>query len=213
MFVSIAMMAVAGSAWAQIGLDPKGGREIGTVVEAFLSPHQEPGEEKDTPSAIPKQFRSTAPSLLRADRKCAGHGRIRFTKDLSRAYVDVMVEGIKAEDVVMFHVHCGPPDMLGPILVDFGHFSDVKANFADGHYSFEVTNTVIEGTANAGHGIIGALTAGCPIAPGNPMLGKVETVAGMEHVARRGELYFNLHTRGQPFYGDIRGQLIPVSGK
>src|SRR5687768_756348 len=84
--------SAAACAWAQEKLNPKSGSEIGTVVEAFLSPHQEPGEEKDTPRAIPDAFRSKAPSLLRAERKGVGHGRIRFTRDLSRAYVDVAVE-------------------------------------------------------------------------------------------------------------------------
>jgi hypothetical protein len=207
--VAFAASAVA-SAWAQEKLNPKSGSEIGTVVEAFLSPHQEPGEEKDTPRAIPDAFRSKAPSLLRAERKGIGHGRIRFTRDLSRAYVDVAVENIKADDVVMFHIHCGPPDVLGPILVDFGHFDDVKANFADGVYSFEVTNKEIERTAASGHGVVGLLTAGCPVVPANPAAGRVKTVAGMELIARRGELYFNLHTKGQVYFGDLRGQLMPV---
>jgi len=179
-------------------------------VEAYLSPHQEPGEEKDTPKAIPKQFRSTAPSLLRAERKGMGHGRIRFTRDLSRAHVEVALQGIKAEDVVMFHIHCGQPDLLGPILVDFGHFDDVKTKLAGGTYAFEITNETIERTASGGHGVIGALTAGCPVVPANPALGKVKTVAGMEYIARRGELYFNLHTKGQVYFGDVRGQLMPV---
>jgi len=63
----------------------------------------------------------------------------------------------------------------------------------------------------AGHGVIGFLTAGCPIDPSNLVLGKVKTVAGMEYIARKGELYFNLHTKSQVFYGDIRGQLIPTA--
>ncbi len=46
--------------------------------------------------------------------------------------------------------------------------------------------------------------------PDQPIFGKVKTVAGMEHIARRSELYFNLHTKGQTFYGDIRGQIHPV---
>ena len=45
--------------------------------------------------------------------------------------------------------------------------------------------------------------------PGNPLLGKVKTVAGMEYIARKGELYFNLHTKDQMFFGNIRGQIIP----
>jgi hypothetical protein len=43
------------------------------------------------------------------------------------------------------------------------------------------------------------------------VLGKVKTVAGMEYIARLGELYFNMHTKGHMFYGDLRGQLIPVT--
>jgi hypothetical protein len=151
--------------------------------------------------------------VLRTERQGVGHGRVRFTKDLARAYVEVMVENIKAEDVVMFHLHCGRPDILGPILVDFGHFEDLKSKFATGMFRYEITNKEIEVTADAGHGVIGLLTAGCPIIPSNPTLGKVKTVAGMETIARLGELYFNLHTKGQVFFGDIRGQLIPVVAK
>ena len=33
----------------------------------------------------------------------------------------------------------------------------------------------------------------------------------MEYIARKGDLYFNLHTKGQMFFGDIRGQLIQVT--
>ena len=209
----IAGLMAATAASAQTTLNPKAGSEIGTIVEAYLSPHQEPGEEKDTPRIVPKEFRSTAPSLLRDERKGFGHGRVRFTKDLSRAFVDVAVENIKAEDIVMFHIHCGRPDILGPIIVDFGHFDDLKKKFANGTYSFEVTNKHIEITADSGHGVVGLITAGCPIIPTNPILGKVKTVAGMEYIARLGELYFNLHTKGQTFYGDIRGQLIPAQAK
>ena len=55
------LMVLVSPASAQ-SLNPKGGSEIGTVVEAFLSPHQEPGEEKDTPSLATSEFRSTGPS-------------------------------------------------------------------------------------------------------------------------------------------------------
>ena len=40
--------------------------------------------------------------------------------------------------------------------------------------------------------------------------GKVKTIAGMQHIAEQGELYFNLHTKAQTFYGDIRGKLQRV---
>jgi hypothetical protein len=189
-------------------LDPSRGAEIGTSFEAFLSPHQEPGEEKDTPALTPKAFLSTAPSLLRQERKSKGHGMLRFTRDLSRAYVDVQLEGVNPDDVVMFHIHCGRPDMLGPIMVDLALTGDLQENLRDGRFTAEIRNPHIEATSGAGHGPVAAFLNGCPIVPGIP--GDAKTVAGMEHIARQGELYFNLHTKGQTFYGDIRGQLRPV---
>src|SRR3712207_518186 len=118
-----ALLLVAASALTAsaqtITLDPKKGQEIGLVYEAFLSPHQEPGEEKDTPAGTPKQFKSTAPSKLRSERAVRGHGVLRFTNDLSKVYVEVRVEGVDPKEVNLFHIHCGRPDMLGPILVDF----------------------------------------------------------------------------------------------
>ena len=102
---------------AGAGLDPAQGSDIGWVFEAFLSPHQEPDEEENTPATTPKVFRSTGKSMNRAAREAAGHrghGRIRFTKDLSRAFVDVRIDGIPANTVNMFHIHCGKPGILGP---------------------------------------------------------------------------------------------------
>jgi CHRD domain len=32
----------------------------------------------------------------------------------------------------------------------------------------------------------------------------------MEALARKGVLYFNLHTKGHEFYGEMRGQIYPV---
>ncbi|HMV68596.1 MAG TPA: CHRD domain-containing protein [Myxococcota bacterium] len=194
-------------------LDPSEGYEIGLVVEAWLSPHQEPGEEADTPPTVPPAFRSTTPSLTRAEREDAGHrghGQIRFTKDLSRAWVDVDVEGVDAASVNMFHVHCGQPGILGPILVDFSLVTDIQDNLADGQFSVELTNDAITETANHSHDPVAAFTMGCTIQ--SPSLSgltpsKVSTIAGMAHIARQGELYFNLHTTGQTYFGDMRGQL------
>ncbi|MGE3726959.1 MAG: CHRD domain-containing protein [Candidatus Sericytochromatia bacterium] len=191
-------------------LNPAQGSEIGSSYEAFLSPHQEPDEEANTPEMTPKEFKSTAPSLARKDRKSRGHGILRFSKDLSRAFVDVKLENVDPDQVVMFHIHCGKPDMLGPIIVDFGVQGSFKQHFKNGLFSLQVSNEDINQTAHSGHSIVSAFTSGCPIVPEQPLLGKVKTVAGMEHIARRSELYFNLHTKGQTFYGDIRGQLHPL---
>ncbi len=192
-----------------IELNPAQGQEIGAMYEAFLSPHQEGGEEADTPAAIPAQFRSTAPSVDRNDRPSRGHGVLTFTKDLSKAYVYVAVEGVELEEIVMFHIHCGRPGQLGPILVDFGLAGDLKEFMADGFLALEITNEDIVAVTDHSQGLIGAFTSGCPIVPAIPM-DKVKTIAGMELIARQGELYFNLHTAGQTFFGDIRGQLYLV---
>ncbi len=185
------------------------GKEIGSVYEAYLSPHQEGGEEKDTPKSTPSQFKSTTPSRLRADRKDRGHGKISFTKDLSKAIIEVEVADVNIADVNMFHIHCGRPSMLGPIIVDFSLTTDIQKNFNDdGVLALEVTNKDIEAEIASGEGIVGAFTAGCPIAPG--LKDKFTTIGGLEYLAREGDLYFNLHTTGETYYGDIRGQVRPA---
>jgi hypothetical protein len=192
-----------------IALDPSRGAEIGTVFEAFLSPHQEGGEEEETPGAIPAVFKSTAPSVDRNQRTSRGHGVLSFSRDLSKAYVHVAVEDVDPADIAMFHIHCGRPGQLGPILVDFSLAGNLQHYLDDGVLTLEITNEDIEAVVAHGDGLIGALTAGCPITMALPM-DKVKTIAGMETIAREGELYFNLHTHGQMFFGDIRGQLHQV---
>lgn len=191
----------------EAGLDPKRGQEIGPVYEAYLSPQQEPGEEQDTPAATPRQFKSTAPSQPRGERRGRAHGVLRFTRDLSKVYVEVRVEGVAPEEVNMFHIHCGKPDLLGPILLDFATTGDIRKNLADGVFSAEITNEHLVKTEQGGHGVTGEFLVGCPVVPG--LRDKVKTVAGMEHIARQGELYFNLHTYGQTYYGYMRGMVRP----
>lgn len=188
-----------------IPLNPAAGQEIGFVYEAFLSPHQEGGEEEDTPAFIPAEFRSTEPSVPRNQRTSRGHSVIEFTNDLSKAYVYLAVENVNPEDVVMLHLHCGRPGQLGPIIIDFSLAGNINEYLADGLFAIEITNEDIVAAANHGSGLIGAFTSGCPIIPSIPT-DKVKTIAGMELIAREGELYFNLHTKGQTYFGDIRGQ-------
>ena len=191
-----------------VTLSPSKGQEIGFVYEAFLNPNQEPAEEEDIPPFAPKEFLSTEPSVPRNQRKGRGHGMLRITNDLSKAYVYVKTENVNFEDINMFHIHCGRPDQLGPILIDFANSSNIQKNFADGTFEVELRNEDIEKVSNSGQGIVGAFTAGCPIVPGIP--DNVKTIAGMKYIAQKGELYFNLHTKAQTFYGDIRGKLHPL---
>ncbi|MEM6429383.1 MAG: CHRD domain-containing protein [Deinococcota bacterium] len=190
-------------------LNPTRGQDIGSVFEAFLSPHQQGGEEEDTPRLIPAAFRSTAPSTPRNERTSRGHGVLSFTNDLSKAYVHVAVENVDLDNIVMFHIHCGRPGQLGPIIVDFGLMGDVREFWADGVFTMEITNEDIEAVLDSSGGLIGAFTAGCPIVPSIPN-DRVTTIGGMETIAREGELYFNLHTAGQTYFGDIRGKLVQV---
>jgi hypothetical protein len=197
-------------------LDPGKAKEIGLVYEAWLSPWQEGDEEANTPSSTPAQFKSSTASQSRAQREAAGHrghGQLRFTNDFSRAYVDVRVEGVDLSAVNMFHIHCGRPGILGPIVVDFSQATDIKQNLADGTFSVELTNEHIVKTAEAGKGLVGVATMGCVIPSqslGSNTPTKTSTIGGLAQIAREGELYFNLHTTGQTYFGDIRGQLQPV---
>ena len=199
-----------------IELNPSAGKEIGFLYEAYLSPEQEGGEEEQTPEMIPDIFKSTAPSVPRELRPSVGHGVLSFTNDLSKAYVHVAIENVNPEDIVMFHIHCGLPGQLGPIIVDFNLMGDTSRYFEDGVFSMEILNEDIVAVTDHGEGLVGAFTAGCPIILAIPT-DKVKTIAGMQQIAEEGELYFNLHTKGQTFFGDIRGQLrrveMPTNGQ
>ncbi len=194
---------------SEITLNPSTGAEIGPIFETWMSPHQEGGEERDTPRLVPDMFKSTTPSVDRDERQSRGHATLAFSRDLSTAYAHIAIEGVNPEDIVMFHIHCGRPGQLGPIIVDFGLENDLTELFADGEASLEITNEDIVAASEHGHGLVAAFTAGCPITLAVPT-DKVVTVAGLAHIAYERELYFNLHTSGQTYFGDIRGQLHPV---
>lgn len=192
-----------------IPLNPAKGPELGAVYEAFLSPEQEGDDEENTPNLAPGVFKSTAESVPREERTSHGHGVLSFTNDLSKAYVHIAIENVIPEEIVMFHLHCGRPGQLGPIIVDFGLKGDPVTYFEDGLFAMEILNEDLVATTAHGEGIVGAFTAGCPITSAVPF-DKVKTIAGMQLIAEQGEIYFNLHTKGQTFFGDIRGQLQHV---
>ncbi|MEO0601196.1 MAG: CHRD domain-containing protein [Myxococcota bacterium] len=193
----------------EVALNPKAGQEVGLVFESYLSPQQEADEETDTPSMAPSVFKSTKPSTPREQRPGRGHGIVAFRKDFSRAYVQLALTDIDPDEIVMAHIHCGKPGMLGPIIVDFGQTGDVSEYFADGVLNYEIENRDLERVIEQGSGLVGAFTAGCPINLARPD-DRVRTISGMAMVALEGDLYFNVHTASQTFYGDVRGQLLPL---
>lgn len=190
--------------------DPSTGKTTFAVYEGYMSPQQQPGEETDAPKLLEKAIglANTATSTPREQRKSLGYGRIRFAKNLSRAYVDVKVDGVNPADILMFHVHCGPPGVLGPIIVDFGEFGDLTKNMANGTLSVELSNKNITFIKDMPHGLKPALPESCPVEPGFPT--QSMTVAALEYLARKGVLYFNLHTKAHTFYGEVRGQIYPA---
>jgi hypothetical protein len=187
--------------------DPALGATAFTVYEAFMSPAQEGGEESETPKPLQKSLGSTAPSTPRDQRKSRGWGQLRFAKDLSKAYVDVEIQGVNPADIVMFHIHCGPPNVLGPIIVDLGEFGAFTKTVVDNKLSVELTNKNITYVKDM-HGLKPSLPEGCPVQLGMPTQAK--TIGSLEYLARKGVLYFNLHTKAHTYYGEMRGQLYPV---
>lgn len=185
--------------------DPALGATTYYTYESFLSPAQEGGEESETPKPLLKSLGSTKPSTPRAERKSRGWGRVRFQKDLSKAIIDVEIKGVDPADILMFHIHCGPPGFLGPVLIDFGKKGDLPTMLKTGKMTVEITNSDINWASMIPKGLKLALPESCPAEPGFPS--QTKTIGGVEHLARKGVLYFNLHTKQHTYFGEMRGQL------
>lgn len=189
--------------------DPFGERTF-NEYKAFISPEQEPGGVFDSDAQ--------------------GYAQLSFAKNLSFAEIEVQIAGLDPSEITAFHIHCGPPGVLGPIVVDFGQYGDFANTFVDGKLSVRVTNenltfinpedhthtpalpttppspeSTIDGLPDDG---IPKLPEGCPVDTNLP--GQVNTVAGFDSLARRGVLYFNVHTAEHSFYGEMRGQIYPT---
>ncbi|MFP2925695.1 CHRD domain-containing protein [Pyxidicoccus sp. 3LG] len=187
--------------------EPALGATTFTVYEAFLSPAQEPGEESEIPKPLEKSLGATAPSTPRESRKSRGWGQIRFARDLSRAYVDVKIEGVNPADILMFHVHCGPPGVLGPVVVDLGEGGNLSKTLASGTLSMELSNKNIVFIKDM-KGMKPGLPESCPAELG--FAAQTKTLASLEWLAKKGVLYFNLHTKAHTYYGEMRGQIYAV---
>lgn len=186
---------------------PADGTTMFTVYDAFLSPAQEPGDETDAPKGL--GLDATAPSTPRSSRKSRGYGQLRFARDLGKAYIDVQLEGVRTEDILMFHIHCGPPGVLGPIVVDLGEpAGGLQKSLANGRLSLTIDNDDVVFVEHAPKGLKPRLPEGCPVDKG--FLNQVKTIGGIEYLARQGVLYFNLHTKAHTYYGEMRGQIQPV---
>jgi len=96
------------------------------------------------------------------------------------------------------------------MIVNFGTFGDFTDTFKNGRFAVTLRNDdVVVATWPP---VPGELPEGCASSVIQP--GQANTIAGLEALARQGQLYFNLHTgSGQDdtyFYGLIRGQVYPT---
>ncbi|WP_241759368.1 CHRD domain-containing protein [Pyxidicoccus parkwayensis] len=199
--LTVALLALSAHA-----KEPALGASTFTVYEAFMSPQQQPGEESETPKILEKSLGATAPSTPREQRKSRGWGQIRFAKDLSRAYIDVQIDGVNPADIIMFHIHCGPPGVLGPIVVNLGESGNLSTTLASGKMSVEISNKDIVYIKDM-KGMKSGLPESCPAELGF-LPTQTKTIAGLEWLARKGVLYFNLHTKAHTYYGEMRGQVF-----
>lgn len=204
--LSLALMLAAAAASPAHADDPMLGGTTYITYESFMSPAQEPGEESEVPKPLEKTLGATKPSTPRAQRTSRGWGRVRFTRDFTAAFVDVEIKHVDPNDILMFHIHCGPPGGLGPVLVDLGKFGPLPQKMAAGKLSAKLSNADLTFVSMAPRGF--KLPESCPVEIGFPA--QTKTLVGMEHLARRGLLYFNLHTKAHTYYGEVRGQLFPV---
>jgi hypothetical protein len=190
--------------------DPAIGATSYIVYESFMSPAQEPGEESEIPKPLEKSLGATKPSTPRAQRASRGWGKVRFQKDFTAAMIDVEIKGVDPADILMFHIHCGPPGGLGPVLLDFGKLGPLSKTIVNGRLSVKVGNSDLSWVSMLPKGFKDlSLPESCPVEIGFPA--QVKTLIGMEHLARRGLLYFNLHTKAHTYYGEMRGQLFPAA--
>lgn len=210
--LSVAVAASALFASPSFAKDPAQGATTFTVYEGWMSPQQQPGDEADAPKGLAKAtgLDSSAASVPREQRKSRGYGQLRFTRDLSKAFVDVDLAGVNPADILMFHIHCGPPGVLGPIVVDFSDLGSLGKLLANGKMSVELTNKHITYVKQMPRGLKPALPESCPVEPGMPT--QAMTIASLEYLARKGVLYFNLHTKANTFYGEVRGQIYAAPG-
>lgn len=81
-----------------IAANPPAGDRSFTEYEAYLHPAQEADPELKVRIA---------------------YGKLRFPRDLSCGNFELQVSGVDAANVTAFHIHCGAPGVLEPIIVDF----------------------------------------------------------------------------------------------
>src|SRR5690606_29813912 len=100
------------------------------------------------------------------------------------------------------------PGVLGPIIVDLGDIESPAKSLGDGKLSVELSNKNITFIKDM-KGLKPSLPESCPAELGF-IPSQAKPIASLEYLARKGVLYFNLHTKAHTYYGEMRGQIYPV---
>jgi CHRD domain len=121
------------------------------------------------------------------DTNAAGNARYEISADESSITYRLIVANI--DDVTQAHIHCGTPDVAGPVIVFLFGFNPVGVT---------ENGILAEGTITAEDVIPRASSATCP--------GGVANLAELIAKIRSGEAYTNVHTLAFPG-GEIRGTI------
>src|SRR5262245_35156985 len=96
-------LALAGASPASIAAgEPSGHHD--TRYHAFASPQQESGPASGSAAK--------------------GRATITFDEYLTKARLDFRLFNLDPATITGFHIHCGLPGQLGPMIVNFGAFGD-----------------------------------------------------------------------------------------
>jgi len=168
---------------------PTGGPK--TRFKGFPSPQQEPGPSSGTTASA--------------------KATIVFDAYLTQAQITFDLTNLNPSQISAFHLHCGLPGQLGPLVINFGNFGAFTSTFkkiGPNTYRFQQTVTdsdIDEQNFPPAPGPVPAC-AGNNIGPA-----PATSIASLESLGRVGQLYFNVHTGSGTdptfVFALIRGQM------
>ena len=143
--------------------------------------------------ALANQFRFTAVLQGANERPTpvdtTAAGVAKFTLNAAETEINYLLIVANIEGVTQAHIHCGTPDVAGPVVAFLYGFNAAGVT---------VNGILAEGTITEANVIPRADSAACP--------GGVATLADIVEKMRTGGAYANVHTIAYP-PGEIRGSI------
>ena len=132
---------------------------------------------------------------------------IRFSRDLSRAYVRVEFRDLEGE-FTRLHLHCNIAGRNGPIAIGL---VDFVAPAFDNQPDVQLVGNAVVGTITNAN--FPRPFSADPEAPEDPCIGTigrpVNNIASLAAAIDEGGIYWNLHSTAFP-PGELRGQVRPL---